>query len=65
MLRAIAWMIVATSTIATMTSSGRRLSSCWIGGMPWSIPRATSRGIDSRAAFSTTTATARSLTSLR
>ena len=33
-----------------------------IGGMPWSMPRCTSSGTDSRATFSTTTTTARNAT---
>ena len=65
MLRETAWISVAASTHPTITNSGFRLLSCSIGGMPLSMPRATSRGIDRRAAFSITTATPRSLTSLR
>ena len=65
MLRETAWTMVATSTIATITSSGLRSSSCGIGGMPRSMPSATSSGIDRRAAFSTSTTTPSSLTTPR
>ena len=53
--RVTAWVSVANSISPTMTSSGPRLSSSLIGGIPVSMPFATRRGIASRAAFSTTT----------
>ena len=56
-MRVTAWVMVATSTAPTISSSGPRLSSSAIGGMPESMPTLTRKGIERRAAFSITTIT--------